>query len=407
VLYFGVSVYTARYLLHATHDTPTEPRWFIPFQLAFLTTMTLVETTQHLALLWVGVEATTLASAPLIYFYRRKEALEATWKYLLICSVGIALALLGSFCVGIAGNVKELTLQELKMAGPGMDPLWLKAGFICAVVGYGTKMGLVPLHTWLPDAHSQAPSPVSALMSGSLLNCALLAILRFYEVVLGAGDGAFARDILLLLGLVSVTVPAAFLIGQKDYKRLFAYSSIENMGVIAVGIGLGGSAVYGGLFHAINHSLIKGALFMLAGNLLHAYHSTKVSAVKGALLGLPGTGRLLLVGVLAISGMPPFGTFISEFIIFQAAVTGEHFWVGLIFGIGLAACGIGLVLTLLPAIFGPPELPVGTRVGEEQDLITTVLPAAVFCILSLVLGLYLPPSIATLLHSAAAQLGGG
>jgi formate hydrogenlyase subunit 3/multisubunit Na+/H+ antiporter MnhD subunit len=190
--------------------------------------------------MWAAIEATTLASAPLIYFYRKKSALEATWKYLLICSVGIALALLGTFFLGIAASgtgdgAPPLVLDALQSAAPHMARPWLKVAFIVALIGYGTKMGLAPMHTWLPDAHSQAPSPVSALLSGALLNCAFLGVLRFYQVVLASGDAAFARTLLLVFGFISIGLAAAFMIGQRDYKRLFAYSSVENMGILAVG----------------------------------------------------------------------------------------------------------------------------------------------------------------------------
>jgi len=235
--------------------------------------MTLVVTTTHFAVLWVAVEATTLSSAPLVYFYRRGPALEAAWKYLMICSVGIALALLGTFFLGVAGSaavagVPRFTVSGLAAAAPAMPRAWLRAAFVLALVGYGTKMGLAPMHTWLPDTHSQAPSPVSALLSGALLNCAFLGVLRFFQVVLASGDAAFARTLLTLLGFASIAVATAFLFGQRDFKRLLAYSSVENMGILAVGVGLGGAAAYGAMLHAVNHSFAKAGLFLVAGNVL-------------------------------------------------------------------------------------------------------------------------------------------
>src|SRR5439155_11707673 len=298
VVFLAASLYAIPNLLHGTYQSGATPHRFVPCLLWFLAAMTLVCVAHHLALMWAAIEATTLASAPLIYFYRRPGALEAAWKYLLICSVGIALALLGVFFLGVAasaapGRPPGLTLEALRAAAPLMDRSWLKAAFVLALVGYGTKMGLAPLHTWLPDTHSQAPSPVSALLSGALLNCALLAILRFYQVCLASGDAGFARTLLLVLGFASLGMACAFMVGQRDYKRLFAYSSIENMGIIAVGVGLGGAASYAALFHALGHSLCKAGLFFSAGNLLRAFGSTAARDVRGALRRLPATGILL------------------------------------------------------------------------------------------------------------------
>ena len=258
--------------------------------------MTLVTVSRNLALLWAAVEATTLASAPLIYFYRRPGALEAAWKYLLICSVGIALALLGTFFLGVASTTPDgrcAGSRHRRGAGvaPQLDHRWLRAAFVLALVGYGTKMGLAPLHTWLPDAHSQAPSPVSALLSGALLNCALLGILRFYAICVAAGDAAFARTLLLVLGFASLLVGAGSLLGQRDYKRLLAYSRVENMGIIAVGIGRRRvRRRTARCCTCVNHSLAKAALFLLAGNVLRAYGTTRSprSAAAAPLAGERG-----------------------------------------------------------------------------------------------------------------------
>ena len=231
--------------------------------LLFLATMTLVTVSRHLGLMWVGVEATTLASAPLIYFHRHHRSLEATWKYLLICSVGIALALLGNFFVAVAarsagGPMIHLTIDDLVAHAGSLNPLWLKAAFLFFLVGYGTKMGLAPLHTWLPDAHSEAPSVVSALLSGALLNCAFLTILRTHSLLSAAGLAAFSSDLLVLFGLLSMAVAAVFILGQADFKRMLAYSSVEHMGILALGIGIGGAATFGAMLHAVNHSLDQG-----------------------------------------------------------------------------------------------------------------------------------------------------
>ncbi|HBO42841.1 MAG TPA: NADH dehydrogenase FAD-containing subunit, partial [Planctomycetaceae bacterium] len=246
VLFLATSVYAVGYLgngsgragRHGDDDLPFvnfPEAVFVGCLLLFLATMTLVSVSRHLGLMWVGVEATTLASAPLIYFHRHHRSLEATWKYLLICSVGIALALLGNFFVAVAarsadGAVIHLTVDHLIAHADRLNPLWLKAAFLLFLVGYGTKMGLAPLHTWLPDAHSEAPSVVSALLSGALLNCAFLTILRAHSLLSAAGLAAFSADLLVLFGLISMGVAAVFILGQSDFKRMLAYSSVEHMG---------------------------------------------------------------------------------------------------------------------------------------------------------------------------------
>jgi hydrogenase-4 component F len=407
LLFLAASLYTVPYLLEGTHDTQAAPRRFVPCLLWFLSAMTLVTATQNLALMWAAVEGTTLASAPLVYFYKRRGALEATWKYLLLCSVGIALALLGTFFLGIAASGKPgagagLTLSAMMQAAPFMARPWLKAAFVLALVGYGTKMGLAPLHTWLPDTHSQAPSPVSALLSGALLNCAFLAILRFYQVCLASGDFAFAQTLLVLLGFVSMGVACAFLIGQGDYKRLFAYSSIENMGIMAVGVGLGGAASYGAMLHAVNHSLCKAGLFFLAGNVLRAFGTTSTREVRGVLKRIPVTGVLMAGLFLAIGGAPPFGPFWSEFLIFQSAMKGPHSWLGLLFVALLAVAFLGMAGVLFPMLQGTSG---GRQTRRREPMLSVLTPLAMACG-ALVLGVSIPPVLSDALHRAASLLGG-
>jgi hydrogenase-4 component F len=407
VVFLSAAVYAVPYLLHGTYQSGATPRRFVSCLLWFLAAMTLVCVTRHLALMWAAVEATTLASAPLIYFYRRPGALEAAWKYLLICSVGIALALLGVFFLGIAGSAGPghspgLTLAGLQAVAPQMSRPWLRAAFVLAIVGYGTKMGLAPMHTWLPDAHSQAPSPVSALLSGALLNCAFLAIARFYQVCLASGDARFARTLLLLLGFASVAIATAFLARQRDYKRLLAYSSIENMGIVAIGVGLGGAATYGAMFHAVNHSLCKAGLFFLAGNVLREFRTTVAADVRGILRRVPWTGALIAVLLLAIGGLPPFGPFWSKFIIFRAAMDQPGGWMGMLF-IGLLGLAfLGMSGTLFPMLQGTDAAPAPPR---REGALSLAAPAAVGLGV-LALGLYMPPALSELLRRAAAMLGG-
>lgn len=379
---------------------------FIGFLLLFLATMTLAAMAQHLGLLWVAIEATTLASAPLIIFHCHARSLEATWKYLLVCSVGIALALLGNFFLAVAAQPAaglHLVFPRLVARAAELDPLWLQASFLLVLVGYGTKMGLAPLHTWLPDAHSEAPAPVSALLSGALLNCAFLGILRYHAVLVGAGLGAFSRELLILFGLASLVVAAVFVIAQTDYKRLLAYSSVEHMGILALGAGLGGIAGFGALFHVLNHSLAKAMLFLLAGNVLAVARSKQVAEVRGLLAVAPVTGTLWLVGFLAIAGSPPFGLFVSELLILKGALQGAPIWVAVIYLAALAVIFTALAAIILRMSFGPAPAPDPNQHRRESP--GTVLPPLALGLMALCFGLYLPPPLADLLHAAAQLLG--
>ena len=319
----------------------------------------MVTVSRHLGLMWVGVEATTLASAPLIYFHRHHRSLEATWKYLLICSVGIALALLGNFFVAVAarsagGPTIHLTIDDLVAHAGSLNPLWLKAAFLFFLVGYGTKMGLAPLHTWLPDAHSEAPSVVSALLSGALLNCAFLTILRTHSLLSAAGLAAFSSDLLVLFGLISMAVAAVFILGQADFKRMLAYSSVEHMGILALGIGIGGVATFGAMLHAVNHSLTKAMLFLAAGNILALYRTKSTTRVRGVLRTLPITGVLWLAGFLAIVGSPPFGPFLSELTILKGVLDAGRPVVAVAYLLALAIVFVGMATIFLRMAYGPP-----------------------------------------------------
>ncbi len=380
---------------------------FIGCLLMFLTTMTMVITSQHFGVLWVAMEATTLVSAPLIYFHRHSRSLEATWKYLLICSVGIAVSLLGNFFLAIAASSPDgtsipLMRSDLIAHGPQLWAPWVRAAFIFFLVGYGTKMGLAPLHTWLPDAHSEAPSVVSALLSGTLLNCAFVGILRAYEVTAAAGHLLFAQDLLVLFGLVSMTFAAVFIIGQADYKRMLAYSSVEHMGILALGVGLGGAAVFGSMLHAVNHSLTKAALFLVAGNILAAYKTKTANKVRGLFSTIPVSGLLWAAGILAITGFPPFGTFLSEFTILRAGIEQGRYFVVTAYLVLLAVIFIGISAIAFRMAQGRSAGPVSVK--AERFL--AIVPPAILLFGVLVLGVYVPLHLSDVLHAIARMLGG-
>jgi hydrogenase-4 component F len=419
VLFLAAAAYSVGYLRqegHTAHSDVEEgflfanapEASFTACLLFFLTAMTLVTCSQRFGLLWVAIEATTLASAPLIYFHRHHRSLEATWKYLLICSVGIALALLGNFFLAVAaanpgGTPVPLVLNDLVQHASQLHVAWLKAAFLLFLVGYGTKMGLAPLHTWLPDAHSEAPSVVSALLSGALLNCAFLGILRAQQVCAAAGQAAFGQDLLVGFGLLSMAFAAVFILGQADYKRLLAYSSVEHMGILALGVGLGGGGPFGALLHAVNHSLTKAMLFLVAGNILTVYQSKSTEEVRGVLRVLPTSGLLWVAGFLAITGSPPFGPFLSEFTILKAALEQGRSGVAIAYLVLLAVVFVGMATAVLRMAQGTPARG-DRRMTATAEPMLSVIPAAALGALVLILGLYLPPALRQTIQEAAQAL---
>ncbi len=419
-LFTVASVYAVQYLSHEPSGARpdfeesvlfvNEPEAvFVGCLLLFLSTMTLVTMSHNFGVLWVAIEATTLSSAPLIFFHRHHRSLEATWKYLLICSVGIALALLGTFFLAFAASGRgvagvPLVLEALIANAPMLQLPWIKIAFIFMLIGYGTKMGLAPLHSWLPDAHSEAPSVVSALLSGALLNCAFLGILRMTQVLDAAGSGGFARELLLIFGLFSVVIATIFIVGQLDFKRMLAYSSIEHMGIMAIGVGIGGLGSFGGLLHAVNHSLVKGMLFLVAGNILARYRTKSTRLITGVLGELPRSGFLWLAGLFAVTGAPPFGLFQSELTIIRASLDSGHWVVALVLLVALGIIFVSMASIILGMVYGARR---SEREGTAaRESLAAVMPPALLCMGVLVLGVYIPPALNQLLTDAARLLGG-
>lgn len=373
--------------------------------LLFLGTMSMVTLADHPIVLWIAIEATTLVSAPLIFMHRSKEALEATWKYVLICSVGIALALLGCFFITLSIDIAEvdisLTFTSLNQVASQLDPVWLKVGFIFVMIGFGTKMGLAPMHTWLPDAHSQAPSPASALLSGALLNCAFLGVYKVHTLMYLAGLGDFSGSILIGFGLLSMFVAGVFILRQPDYKRMLAYSSIENMGIIAFGVGIGGFALYGAMLHMIHHSLIKSSLFLSAGNILLGFRTKFVDRIGGLLKYFPKTFLSFFAGFVGISGLPPFGIFISElFILIGAFQTGHPVSAVLfIFSLILVLAGAAQIVTDMS--FGVSEQ---ETFGRERFF--RVVPPYVLLLASVSLCIWMPATMYDTIMNTIKLLGG-
>ena len=375
--------------------------------LVCLSAMGLVTMTQHLGLLWVALETTTVSMAPLIYFNHNARSIEATWKYLMLCSVGIGLALLGllflAYSTYIAHHDATLLLGTLLHSARDLNPGWLHAAVIFLLVGYGAKMGLAPLHAWKPDAYGEAPGLVGALLAGGLVNCAFLSILRVYQVCLASGTEIhFFQQALLVMGLLSMAIAAVFMARQADFKRMLAYSSVEHMGILAIGLGLGKGALYGALFHLLNNGLTKGVLFLTSGNIHRSYSSKTTNVVKGVLTRLPWSGWLFLAAFIAITGSPPFSPFISEYTIVSSAFIDGNPMVGTLFLLFLGIVFIGMTLTVLPMVMGAP--PVDVEPTDYQDRLLTVGPPLFMMVIILVLGVWPPEFLVTLLKDGAAML---
>jgi hydrogenase-4 component F len=401
-IFLFIAVYAISYM----NETEMQSEHiFISCMLMFLGTMSMATLADHPIVLWIAIEATTLVSAPLIFINRSKEALEATWKYVLICSVGIALALLGCFFITLAMDIKNidapLTFSSLNAVAGQLDPTWLKAGFIFVMIGFGTKMGLAPMHTWLPDAHSQAPSPASALLSGALLNCAFLGIYKVHTLMYIAGLGAYSSNILIGFGLVSMLVAGIFILNQPDYKRMLAYSSVENMGVIAFGVGIGGIALYGAILHLIHHSLIKSSLFLSAGNILLGFGSRLVNRTGNLAKLFPKTFVSFFAGFAGVSGFPPFGIFISELLIIMGAFQAGRFAVmaAFIFCLILVFAGAARIVMRISFTSTNADILV-----EERFL--RVMPSYALLLTSIVLFVWMPDTIYETILNTIKILGG-
>ncbi len=327
------SLYTGKYFDHYLAQGTLTPglmkRYYSLFHL-FMFAMILATLANSLGILWVAIEATTLATTFLINLFRRKASLEAGWKYLILCSVGIALALFGtvlmySSSVQALGDVSAaLNITELLTVADRLDPHVVKLAFVFILVGYGTKIGLVPMHTWVPEAYGEAPAPVTAMLAGVLETVAFYAVLRSKLVVDTVVSPTYAGSLLTTFGLLSFGVAALFILVQRDYKRLFAYSSIEHMGIVAIGFGVGGAGTFGALFHLINHAFSKSLAFFAAGNIHIRFGTRDIDGVRGLLKAQPWTAAALLIASLALVGMPPLAMFPSEFSVLAALATHAY-----------------------------------------------------------------------------------
>ena len=404
---FTTAIFSQPYMrIEQSHGrlTPARLRLYHSMYQVFNFTMLLALLTNNMGILWVALEAATLATVLLVSLYRTPASLEAAWKYFILCGVGIAQALFGTILLYFAAEKLlgagggALLWTELNAVKGQLEPTVLSLAFVFLLVGYGTKVGLVPLHNWLPDAHAEGPTPVSAVLSGLLLNVALYAVIRCKVLVEGSLQSSFARELLMGFGLLSVVVAAFLLSRQKDVKRLFAYSSIEHMGIITFAFGMGGPiASFAGLLHMTVHSLTKSAIFFVVGHAAQKAGTQLIDGIRGMITVSPVIGWGLALGSLAILGMPPFGVFASEFLILTSAMR-EHPWATPFLLVALGVAFAAVFSKVQPMVFGEST---AARLPYRPAMV----PVFVHLGLVLMLGLWIPPFLADWYRQAAKLIG--
>ncbi|WIV59134.1 proton-conducting transporter transmembrane domain-containing protein [Amycolatopsis nalaikhensis] len=410
-LYAAAAVYSIGYL-GSEKDTVGAGRYALRFYLGlnlFAWSMMCAPLMDGLALLWIAVEITTVVSALLVALDNTDRAAEAAWKYVLLASAGLGIGLLATIVMYYAGSTVlggsyDLAFAPLLATGAALPHTAVQLAYVLAVVGFGTKVGLFPVHTWLPDAHSEAPTPVSAMLSGSLLAVSFYALLRYYQVAAATLGPSFPRTVLLVFGVLSLLLAALYLLEQRDLKRLLAYSSVEHMGILAIGIGLGAPpAIAGVLLHVIAHAAAKGNAFFGAGVLVRKYGTKDVATIRSGLTTLPWTAPLFLLAILALSAMPPFGLFRSEFQIVAGGLGAAHNTVTVVLVVLVTIAFLGLSVATTRMLFVPgADAPVR---GEPSGWMVAPMLAG-FAVL-LVLGIHPPADFANLLARGVTELGGG
>ncbi len=410
-LYGAVAVYSVGYLqagggrqAHARYSR----RFWIGLNL-FAWAMLAAPMMSNLALLWVAIEVTTVVSALLVAIEDTDGAAEAAWKYVLLASAGLALALLATvfaYYAGahVLGQSYDLGFSQLLAVAPRLPHAPVELAFVLAVLGFGTKTGLVPVHTWLPDAHSEAPTPVSALLSGSLLAVSFYAILRYYQVAESALGSRYPRNVLLVFGVASLLLAMLYLFGQRDIKRLLAYSSVEHMGILAIGVSFGAPAALAGvLLHVLAHAAAKGNAFMGAGVLVRKLSSKRIAAIRGGLDLLPWSGPLFLLAIFALGAMPPFGLFRSEFEIVAGGLDSGSYAAAAILVVGVTAAFFGLAGSVTRIVMLPAA---GTAPARGEPSTWMVVPVVAGVLVLLVLGLHPPAELTDLFGRAVTLLEG-
>ncbi|WP_034996162.1 hydrogenase 4 subunit F [Beijerinckia mobilis] len=404
---FTTSLFSAGYITHEIADgrfSPLRLRFYHAMYQTLLFAMNLALIANNTGLMWVAIEMATLATVMMVGLYRTHQAIEAAWKYFILGGVGIALALFGTILIyvaaqpvvgeGLDGMVWTLLIRR----AAAFDPALLDIAFVFLLLGYGTKVGLVPLHAWLPDAHAEGPTPISAVLSGLLLNVALYAVLRF-KLLVGANPAALRPGpLMVVMGLASLLFAGFMLYRRGDIKRLFAYSSIEHMGIIVFAFGMGGPvANFAGLLHMTMHSLTKSAIFFTVGPIVQAKGTQKLTGLGGLTVSQPMLGWSLVIGVIAIAGLPPFGAFMSEFLVVTSTFAQSP-WLALVFSIGLLIAFAALAMHLHHLAFGEAQ-------GGEAPAVVPIVPLAAHLVPVLMAGLYLPPALVARFQQVAGFLG--
>jgi hydrogenase-4 component F len=404
---FTTSVFSASYIEHEIDIgrlTPAFLRFYHAMYQALMFAMNLALVANNIGLMWVAVEVATLTTVLMVGIYRTHEALEAAWKYFILGSVGIALALFGTILVYMAARpvigegTDAMVWTVLVSRATAFDPALLNVAFVFLLLGYGTKVGLAPLHAWLPDAHAEGPTPISAVLSGLLLNVALYALLRF-KMLLAVNPGSIAPGPLMVtMGLISVIFASLMLYHRRDIKRMFAYSSIEHMGIIVFAFGMGGPlANFAGLLHMTMHSLTKSAIFFAVGHIAQVKGTQKLADIGGLTVTNPVLGWGLMLGVVAIVGLPPFGIFMSEFLVVSSTFARAP-WLTAILVLGLLIALGGLFLRVGGVVFGEVR-------GPSAPAEASYLPMSTHLALVLLAGIYLPPVLVAGFQNVARLLG--
>lgn len=394
VVAFAAVVYSAGYIRAETAEgimTEGRARGYFHLFNIFCLTMLVAPILNNLAIVWIAIEMTTLVSAFLVGFHNIKESIEAAWKYIIICSVGITFALLGIiFFYYTSSNdagIKSLEWTRMLGGAGNFDPNVVKISLLFIFVGYGTKAGLAPMHNWLPDAHSQALSPVSGLLSGVLLKISLYAILRFVILANASVGYAFSAKLFTLFAIVSLAIASGFILVQKDLKRLLAYSSVENVGLIALGLGMGPyGGVFAALLQAFNHAVTKAFMFFSAGNAVRAYHTNSMSNIRGLISAMPFTGTAIFLGVFALVGMPPFSIFISKLSILASAFRAGHYFITAAALLFIAVAFAGLLTHISGVALGNKP----STVPRRKELLSSKVSLIFLGVFIIGLGVWIP-----------------
>ncbi len=408
LVYLLASIYAVGYM--RLLDEPQRLPLFYTLFAGFAWTTLAAPLVNNAGMYWIAVELTTLVSTFLVGFEHAAESIEAAWKYIVVVSAGLSLALLGTVLFYWAGSAVlgpsyDMTWQALAQAAPRMSHTLVTLAFLLVLVGYGTKAGLAPMHTWLPDAHSEGPAPVSALLSGALLNTALVGIVRLKAIAERAGATVLPGTALVVLGVLSMVVGALFIVRQRGVKRLMAYSSVEHMGVMALGFGFGGSlGVAGALYHMLNHALNKSLMFFGSGVMMRAYGTKDMAAIRRVGSYFPVAGALWLAGAVAITGAPPFGLFLSELAILRAGLTPANTWAAVIMLVLLVVIFAGFLNHFRIMYYSPaPASEPQARTAGPWSVAAMLLAGAPL----LLLGLWWPSALTPVFHAASAALAGG